>query len=42
MCVCSYQLFVEMNFYEPKTSLIHPWLKIKLKLNTIIGGQEKR
>lgn len=34
MYTFSQKLFVEMNFYEPKTSLIRPWLKVKLKLNT--------
>lgn len=34
MYTFSQQLFVEMNFYEPKSSLIRPLLKAKLKLNT--------
>lgn len=27
----SQKLFVEMDFYEPKTSLIWPWIKVKTK-----------
>ena len=36
MYTFSQQLFVEVDFYKPKTSMIQPWLKVKLKLNAII------
>lgn len=33
MYTFSQQLFVEMNFYEPQTSLIRPRIKVMLKWN---------